>query len=447
MHYLNIRKLAVLLAVLFLVSILGQPKAIAASRKGDMTLRESALFFASVARHVRLHHVESATNEELLEGALNGMLGSLDPHSGYLSPKQFTVLKNQTRGKFSGLGVEVTMTGGLIKVITPLDDTPAFEAGLQSGDLIVRINEHPVHGLTLMKAVELLRGKPNTDVEVTVRRANQPDFVVKITRALIKIHPVKARLEGNVGYIRIKTFNRAAGREVRAAVEKFRKQLGPKLEGIVIDVRNNAGGLLDQAVEVSDVFLDGGNIVSIKTRGGKRAQHFKAKTPDLTQGVPIVVLINGGSASAAEIVAGAIQDRHRGIVVGTRSFGKASVQSVVPLKNGGAIKLTTALYYTPSGRSIQKKGIKPDIEIDQSRKLTNVDEGKRLRESHFMTAIEPSVFSAPKPSSERKSSTKTNKNKKNQKAGDQKPEDYQLKRAIDVLRGISFYKRTRKVLL
>ncbi len=431
-------------AVLWVVGVFFL-SATAYSVKGEMpklNLRDSAIFYASVAKYVHSNHVESTDYNELLDGALNGMLSALDPHSGYLTPKQYKHLQNQTQGKFSGLGVEVTMVDGLVAVVAPMDDTPAEKAGLQPGDLFVRINEKPVYGMTLMQAVDLLKGEPQTSVELTVRRVGGVDFKVTLTREIINVDPVKTRLEGNVGYIRIKTFNKLAASEVRAAVVEFKQKLGNKLAGIVLDVRNNAGGLLDQAIAVSDIFLDNKIIVSIRTRGSKKAQHLKGNTGDMTKDLPLVVLINAGSASASEILAAAIQDNKRGTVVGTKSFGKGSVQSVIPMKNGGAIKLTTALYYTPAGRAIQKKGVDPDIVIRQALNLTVLDESGRLREVHLNASVDPSIQGNRSPAS-----AVIDKESKrpmvhaNVKGKREKIKDYQLLRALDVLRGISLYRK------
>ncbi len=436
-HYLRICLMPLVL-VFFTVSCSSKEPATINHPKGDkLTLREAALFYAGVSKHVLENYVEPTSNEEMLEGALNGMLTALDPHSNYLSPKKYTELKNQTQGKFGGLGIEVTMVDGLIKIISPLDDTPAFEAGLQPGDLIVRIEQQPVYGMTLQQSVDLLKGKPGSEVEITIRRDKEFDFPVKIKRAIIKVHPVKSRIERDVGYIRIRTFNEFTDKEVKAAVEEFKRKLGTKLEGIVLDMRNNPGGLLDQAASVSNLFLDDKDIVTIKTRHKGGSQTLRAQKGDIAQGLPIAVLINAGSASAAEIVAGALQDHNRGIVLGTKSFGKGSVQSVIPLANGGAIKLTTALYYTPSGISIQQSGITPDIVIKQAVDIKMLDESKRLRESDFSTAVEPGKHLNGK-EKQKDSSGETVKKKS------EKPVDYQLMRAVDVLRGIRFYQETRK---
>lgn len=416
------------------------------AQKPDISLRQSAVFYASVAKHVLDTYVEPTDNNELLEGALNGMLSSLDPHSGYLNPKKYAELKGQTQGKFGGLGIEVTMKDGLVEIISPLDDTPADEAGLMPGDLIIRVEKQPIFGLSLIQAVDLLKGEVGTSVELTIRRTGKPDFTVNLKRAIIQIDPVKTRIENNIGYIRIVTFNEVTTKEVHAAIEEFKEKLGSKLEGIIIDVRNNAGGLLDQAVSVSNLFLDNKPVVTIKARQKGRTHVIQSQPGQMARGIPIAVLINAGSASASEIVAGALQDHRRGIVLGTRSFGKGSVQSVIPLVNGGALKLTTALYFTPKGRSIQKSGIEPDIVIKQAIDVKLIDESDRIRESHFGRAVLPvdingNKIKKPAKNGDSAEATKLDSND-GKKAGKKKPVDYQLLRAIDVLRGIRFYQRT-----
>jgi carboxyl-terminal processing protease len=399
----------------------------------DITLRNAAIFFASVAQHVQENYVEAHSYNKLLEGALNGMLSSLDPHSGYFTPAKYQELKNQTNGEFGGLGIEVSMEDGFIKVVSPIEDTPAFHAGLQPGDLIVRIENEPVYGMTLFNAVEKLQGKPGTGVTFTIRRNGISDFEVNITRAIIHVQPVKTKIEGDIGVIRITTFNEDTTQEVIKAVHEIKAQIGDKLQGVVLDLRNNAGGLFNQSVTVANLFLDKGRIVSIKSRSAEtKAQNVDANPEDMLRGLPMAVLINSGSASSSEIVAGALQDQKRAIVVGTKSFGKGSVQTVIPLSNGGAIKLTTALYYTPNGRSIQKTGIEPDIKIEQATGLKLVDESDRLKEADFRSALENGNKKVP---------TTPAKVVKKDKTGKEEVIDYQLLRAVDILRGINFYKK------
>src|SRR6266542_3020726 len=295
------------------------------------------------------------------------MLTSLDPHSNYLNTKNFNDMKVQTRGEFGGLGIEVSMENGLVKVVSPIDDTPAARAGLKPGDLITHLDGAPVQGLTLPEAVEKMRGPVNSDITLTVRREGQEPFDVKLTRAVIKIQSVRSHLESNnIGYIRVTSFNEQTDVGLNNAMKNLKQQADNKLIGVVLDLRNNPGGLLDQAVAVSDAFLEKGEIVSTRGRNAEDTVRFNARAGDLTKNKPVIVLINGGSASASEIVAGALQDHRRATVIGTRSFGKGSVQTIIPLGSGnGALRLTTARYFTPSGRSIQAKGISPDIEVLQ----------------------------------------------------------------------------------
>jgi carboxyl-terminal processing protease len=326
--------------------------------------------FGDVFARVRAEYVEPVQDRDLVENALNGMLTGLDPHSAYLSPRNFRDMQVQTRGEFGGLGIEVTQEGGYIRVISPIDETPAARAGIRPGDFITALNGTSTQGLTLQEAVEQMRGERGTSIRLTIRReGEQRPIELSITRDVIRPQVVRFRMEGNdVGYIRITSFNEQTEAGLRRAVQSIRQQGGPNLRGIVLDLRNNPGGLLDQAVQVTDDLLDQGEIVSTRARRSEDAQRWNARSGDITQGIPLVILINGGSASASEIVAGALQDHRRAVVIGTRSFGKGSVQTVMPLGgNNGAIRLTTARYYTPSGRSIQSTGIEPDIEVRATR--------------------------------------------------------------------------------
>ncbi len=322
--------------------------------------------FGDVLERVRSDYVESPNDEKLIESAINGMLSNLDPHSAFLNAKHFRDMQVQTRGEFGGLGIEVTMENGVVKVVSPIEDTPAARAGVLSGDLVTHLDGEQIVGLTLQEAVEKMRGPVNTPIELTVVRkgADEP-FDIKIVRDVIRINPVKARAEGDVGYVRITTFNEQTFSSLRKSVDKLKKEIGSDLKGYVIDLRNNPGGLLDQAIAVSDAFLDQGAIVLTRGRNLEETQRSNAREGDITGGNKLVVLINGGSASASEIVAGALQDHRRATIIGTRSFGKGSVQTIIPLGTSGAIRLTTARYYTPSGRSIQAKGIDPTIVVEQ----------------------------------------------------------------------------------
>ena len=374
-------------AVAGLLMLLAPAGAIAESNTAE-TYRQLNLF-GDVFERVRSEYVEKVTDEQLIEAAINGMLTSLDPHSSYLNKKSLEDMQVQTRGEFGGLGIEVTMENGVVKVVSPIDDTPAAKAGLQAGDLITHLNNEPVMGMTLTDAVDKMRGGVGTDIKLTVRRGeNGEPFEVTLTRAVIKIQSVRWREEGNVGYIRITTFNEQTQSGLDKAIAKIKGDLGPKLAGYVLDLRNNPGGLLEQAISVSDTFLDHGEIVSTRGRKPEDTQRFNAKPGDAAAGLPLVVLINGGSASASEIVAGALQDHHRAVIMGTQSFGKGSVQTIIPLSGHGAIRLTTSRYYTPSGRSIQQLGITPDIEVHQARiEDLEAPAGMRRREADLKGAL------------------------------------------------------------
>jgi carboxyl-terminal processing protease len=325
--------------------------------------------FGDVFERVRADYVEKPDDAKLIESAINGMLAGLDPHSSYMEPKAFRDMQVQTRGEFGGLGIEVTMEDGLIKVVAPIDDTPAAKAGVMANDIITKLDDEQVQGLTLNQAVEKMRGPVNTKIKLTIMRKGQDKPTeVSITRDIIRVRSVRTRKEGDdVGYIRVTQFNEQTTEGIKKAMADFATQIpADKLRGFVLDLRNNPGGLLDQAISVSDAFLERGEIVSTRGRNAEETQRFNARAGDLAKNKPIIVLINGGSASASEIVAGALQDHKRATVIGTRSFGKGSVQTIIPLGSGnGALRLTTARYFTPSGKSIQAKGISPDIEVLQ----------------------------------------------------------------------------------
>jgi carboxyl-terminal processing protease len=323
--------------------------------------------FGEVLERVRSDYVEKPEDAKLIEAAINGMLTALDPHSAYLNPKHFRDMQVQTRGEFGGLGIEVTMENGVVKVVSPIEDTPASRAGLMSGDLITHLDKEQILGLTLQEAVEKMRGPVNSPITLTIVRKGVDDpFDVKVVRDVIHINPVKYNVEGDdIGYIRITTFNEQTTANLQKAIDYRKKQIGPKLKGYIVDLRNNPGGLLDQAISVSDTFLDKGSIVLTRGRNLEETQRSNARPGDLADGKQLVVLINGGSASASEIVAGALQDHHRATIIGTRSFGKGSVQTIIPLGSNGALRLTTARYYTPSGRSIQAKGIEPEAVVEE----------------------------------------------------------------------------------
>lgn len=383
--------------------------------------------FGDVFERVRAQYVDEIDDKTLIENAINGMLVSLDPHSGYLNEDSFEDMQVRTRGEFGGLGIEVTMENGLVKVVSPIDDTPAFRAGIQASDYIIQIDEEAVMGMTLNDAVEKMRGKVGTDIKLVIRREGEADPIdVTLKRDVIRIKSVRHEVkENSVGYIRITTFNQNTDAGVREAVDSIKKQLGNKLIGYVLDVRNNPGGLLDQAIAVSDDFLDKGEIVSTRGRNERDTKRDNASSGDIAEGLPIVVLINGGSASASEIVAGALQDHKRAIVLGTQSFGKGSVQTVIPLPGHGAMRLTTARYYTPSGRSIQAKGIEPDIIVEQAKIETMAT--RRFSEADLRGALD----SKKEPKATQDGATGV--------TPEEEQVDYQLLRGVDLIRGLSLY--------
>ncbi|MFL2660999.1 MAG: S41 family peptidase [Alphaproteobacteria bacterium] len=372
--------------------------------------------FGEAFEKIKNNYVEDVTSKDLIESAIEGMLSSLDPHSTYLNYDELNELKVQTKGEFGGLGIEVTLENGFVKVIAPIDDTPAAKAGIKAGDLITHLDEEPVLGMTLSEAVTIMRGKVGSKIKLTVNRNESENLQISITRAIIQLKAVKARVENNIGYIRVSSFNQKVDQEIVDSIKNFKKE---KLIGYVLDLRNNPGGLLDQAVNVTDIFLERGEIVSTRGRNGKQGSRYNAVKKDLTNGLPLVVLINQGSASASEIVAGALQDHKRAIIMGTKSFGKGSVQTIIPSGNDVAIKLTTAKYYTPSGKSIQKTGIDPDILVEQA-ELKKLDSLNNRKESDLRGAID----------NEQKVEEKTTNNKKN---SDEETDDYQLTRAFDLI--------------
>ena len=351
--------------------VVTQPRLLLDSARAQVaaadTYRQLSLF-GDVFERVRTDYVEKPDDGKLIEFAIKGMLAGLDPHSSYMDVKSFGDLRVQTRGEFGGLGIEVTMEEGLIKVVAPIDETPAAKAGIMANDIITHLNEEPLQGLTLDQAVEKMRGAVNTKIKLKIMRKGQDKPIeVSITRDIIRVRSVRLRLEGDdVGFIRVTQFTEQTADGLKKAITDLMTQSGDKLRGFIVDLRNNPGGLLDQAISVSNAFLERGEIVSTRGRNAEDILRFNARAGDLTKSKPLIVLINGGSASASEIVAGALQDHRRATVIGTRSFGKGSVQTIIPLGSGnGALRLTTARYFTPSGRSIQAKGISPDIEVLQ----------------------------------------------------------------------------------
>jgi carboxyl-terminal processing protease len=419
---------------------------------------EQLNLFGEVFEQIRRNYVEETKDKDLIEAAIDGMLTSLDPHSSYLNPESLQEMQVQTKGEFGGLGIEVTMEEGVVKVVTPMDGTPAADAGLQPGDLIINLDGEPVLGMSLNDAVEKMRGEVGTSIRLTVIRNGGDPFDLVLKRAVIEVKSVRWELEdGAIGYIRISSFTEKTDSGLRDAVAALQKSADGKLTGIVLDLRNNPGGLLDQAISVSDDFLEKGEVVSTRGRDPDAAERWNAQSGDITDGKPVIVLINGGSASASEIVAGALQDHRRAILMGMRSFGKGSVQTILPLPNHGAIRLTTARYYTPSGRSIQGKGIEPDIIVEQA-KIEKVEEQTR-HEGDLRGALENKGGVDTTAGGQTQSEGKTGEQSGAQTGGQpatQKPEasapafvgsekeeiarpdlDFQLARALDLMRGLA----------
>lgn len=402
--------------------------------------------FGTAYNVIKSDYVEETTDRKLVENAINGMLSSLDPHSSFMNQSDFEDLENQTKGEFGGLGMEVSSDNGLVRVTSPIDDTPAFRAGIQTGDYITHIDGESVIGLSLSEAVKKLRGEPGTKVIVTISRKDKEPFDIKMKRDIIHVQPVKYEAKNNIGYIRIITFSDHTTDKVREAVQNLTKEIGPKnLIGYIIDVRNNPGGLLTEAIGVVDTFLPQGEIVSTRSRNPDEDMRFSAKTNDMTEGKPLVVLINEGSASASEIVAGALQDHHRALIVGLKSFGKGSVQSIRPIPGFGGIKMTTARYYTPSGKSIQASGIEPDVIIPRA-KLEELPVIQGFGEGDLPGAIAAEEGKKAKDTQKNKKKIAPKENKKSQSDSSdskdvEKKGDYQLDRAMDILRGIAIYQK------
>lgn len=387
--------------------------------------------FGEVMERSKSSYVDEVTDKKLIESAIDGMLTSLDPHSSYLDADSFKYMNEQTKGKFGGIGIEVTMDNGLVKVVSPIDDTPGQKAGIKAGDYITHIDEETVIGMNLNEAVSKMRGKIGTKVKLSIRRVNEKPFDVTIKRQEIKIQSVKTEIKNDdVLYIRISSFAEDNDTNIIKAVKDANKKLDNKIAGMVIDVRNNPGGLLDQAVKVSDLFLEKGEIVSTRSRNDEDTVKYNANKGDILNGLPIVVVINEGSASASEILAGALQDHKRAIVLGEKSFGKGSVQTVIPLGNYGAMRITTARYYTPSGRSIQAKGIEPDILVKPAKIEALESYGLNLTEAELSGALK----------NEEDDKNKEDKSKNEDKKDEKEIKDYQLLRALDLVKALSLYK-------
>ena len=422
------------LMMALLVSVTGLAparEAVATAEKAALPLKELRIF-ANIFGRIKQDYVEPVSDKELLEYAIRGMLGGLDPHSAYLDEEDYKELQEGTSGEFGGLGIEVGMEDGFIKVIAPIDDTPAQRAGIKAGDLIIRLDGRPVKGMSLTEAVKIMRGKPGTKIKLTVRRAGEAKpLVFEITRAVIRQASVKWKmLAPGFGYVRLSQFQAPTPKEMLRAIRKLEKKNGGRLKGLVLDLRNNPGGVLQAAVAVSDAFLDKGLIVYTQGREKSSRLEFRAQPGDELHGAPLVVLVNEGSASASEIVAGALQDHKRAVIMGRTTFGKGSVQSIIPISDKIAIKLTTARYYTPSGRSIQAEGIEPDILLSRV-KLEAVERNAlQLREADLADHLA-------NPNGEKKHREKQEKNGLLEK-------DFELNEALNLLKGLAIYAQSRR---
>ncbi|MEE8511316.1 MAG: S41 family peptidase [Acidiferrobacterales bacterium] len=431
------RYVLVLLLGVFIGAGFTLDTAVLAKREGEQVVSttlplDELRTFTEVFSKIKSDYVEDVADKKLLEDAIGGMLAGLDPHSTYLDPEGYKDVRIGTEGQFGGLGIEVTMENGFVKVVSPIEDTPAARAGLQPGDLIVRLDDQAVKGMSLSDAVKLMRGKPGSDITLTVVREgeNQP-LKITVTRAVIKIRSVKSRLlEPGYGYIRITQFQANTTKNMKTALSKLEKENGGKLKGVVLDLRNNPGGVLNAAVSVSDAFLKKGIIVYTEGRVADSKLTFEAQPDQVLEGAPLVVLVNGGSASASEIVAGALQDNGRAVIMGTKTFGKGSVQTIMPMSNGAALKLTTARYFTPSGRSIQATGIEPDIVTEQAKLTRNKSDQNRLKEANLARHLQSGEPAAPdKKKSEKEQTSKQSK----------LTDDFQLREALNLLKGINIY--------
>ena len=452
---LRLWHVAIFCATLFVAGLVIPTLTTAQSSSREDTYRQLGLF-GDIFQRVRESYVDEIEDRELIEAAITGMLTSLDPHSTFLNTENFSEMQEQTKGRFGGLGVEITMEQGMVKVVSPIDDTPAASAGLQPEDYLIAVDDESIIGMQLSEAVERLRGKVGSKVTIKVQRGQQEPFDVTIVRDFIKIRSVRSEIFDGIGYIRITTFSEQTTPGLMDAVDDFFREEGDDLKGIVLDLRNNPGGLLTEAVSVSDAFLEEGEIVSTRGRDVDGGSHVYAKPGDIARGLPMVILINSGSASASEIVAGALKDHKRAVILGTRSFGKGSVQSVIPISNTSAIRLTTARYYTPSGVSIQGLGIVPDIEVEMAR--IEPVEGGVMREEDLKGALDGSEDddnagdgtgsdSLSDTGSDTGSDDSNDADTDADSAQDDTPEepvdrskvDYQLARALDLIRGVTVF--------
>ena len=409
-------------------------KAINADTNRQETYKQLNLF-GDVFQRVQEQYVEEVTDKKLIESAISGMLQSLDPHSSYLSADSYKDMQVKTKGKFGGLGIEITMEDGVVKVVSPIDDTPAAKAGMKSGDLIIGVDGESIRGLTINESVSKLRGPVGSKVIITVVRDKKDPYEIEIKRDIINIKSVKHNIIKNIGYVRLTTFSDTTTSGLEKALTEIKKNIGNKFQGLILDLRNNPGGLLNQSISVADAFLNQGEIVSTQGRNDDDTSRVFAKKGDLINGQPLVVLINSGSASASEIVAGALKDHSRAIIIGTRSFGKGSVQSIIPLAGNGAMRLTTARYFTPSGISIQAKGIEPDIIVEAG--VTDLKKAKNdnRREENLRGALDKNK--------------KSKKTEIDSNSDSDKPltplekllQDNQISRAVDMIRGISLFNK------
>ncbi len=432
----TIRNLPILALGLALGVLLSLGQGVLAEKNDESALPlEELRTFAEVFEKIKNDYVEQVEDQELLNHAIRGMLTGLDPHSAYLEPEAYKDLRVGTTGEFGGLGIEVTMEDGFVKVVAPIDDTPAERAGVKAGDLIIRLDDTPVKGMTLNEAVKVMRGKPGSKIVLTILRdGEQQPIKISIVRAVIKVRSVKARtLEPGYGYVRVTQFQSRTGENLRNAISRLKRENDNALQGLVLDLRNNPGGVLSAAVSVVDAFLDKGSIVSTEGRIADSELKFNAKPTDVLKGAPIVVLVNGGSASASEIVAGALQDHKRAVIIGNKTFGKGSVQTILPMDNGAALKLTTARYFTPSGRSIQAEGITPDIELEDI-KVARVDEKgiDPVKESDLSGHLSNGDSENHTPTSE----PAENKDQEKTSAA-LASEDYPLYEALNLLKGLA----------
>ena len=428
-HRVRLWHVAIFCATLFMAGMLIPTLTTAQSSSKEETYRQLGLF-GDIFQRVRESYVDEIEDRELVEAAITGMLNSLDPHSTFLNTDTFSEMQEQTKGRFGGLGVEITMEKGMVKVVSPIDDTPAARAGLEPEDYLIAVDDVSIIGLQLSEAVEKLRGEVGSEVTVKVQRGQLEPFDVTLVRDFIKIRSVRSEMFDGIGYIRITTFSEQTTPGLMDAVDDFFREEGDALKGIVLDLRNNPGGLLTEAISVTDAFLEEGEIVSTRGRDASGGSHVYAKPGDIARGLPMVILINSGSASASEIVAGALKDHKRAVILGTRSFGKGSVQSVIPISNSSAIRLTTARYYTPSGISIQAKGIVPDIEVELAR--IEAVKGGIVREEDLRGALDGSGEAG-------ENADSIAQEEEEAAPVDQSKIDYQLARALDLIRGVSVF--------